>query len=161
MSAACLREKSAHFVWLGWVEVGDHFRVGDHFVGRFCFCFSLSRKVFGVGVGVGVGVEGIGNHRNGRFFRTRVGDHFVGRFCRSPPPTTGRTHGNPGGFQVDAGGFATDAGRLLDLPQRPPQSSQSQNLLFLLFVQDIAHAHGAYIPPRESMSRTLLSLAGF
>jgi len=34
-------------------------------------------------------------------------------------------------------------------------------LLFLLFVQDIGHAHGAYKPPRESMSRTLLSLAGF
>jgi hypothetical protein len=33
--------------------------------------------------------------------------------------------------------------------------------LFLLFVQDIGHAHGAYKPPRESMSRTLLSLAGF
>src|SRR5208282_4857978 len=31
----------------------------------------------------------------------------------------------------------------------------------LLFVQDIGHAHGAYKPPRDSMSRTLLSLAGF
>ncbi|MGA9803896.1 MAG: hypothetical protein WA383_22205, partial [Terriglobales bacterium] len=29
------------------------------------------------------------------------------------------------------------------------------------FVQDIGHAHGAYKPPRDSMSRTLLSLAGF
>ncbi|MFZ0359841.1 MAG: hypothetical protein WAL58_05350, partial [Terriglobales bacterium] len=28
-------------------------------------------------------------------------------------------------------------------------------------VQDIGHAHGAYKPPRDSMSRTLLSLAGF
>jgi len=34
-------------------------------------------------------------------------------------------------------------------------------LLFLLFVQDIGHAHGAYKPPPDSMSRTLLSLAGF
>jgi hypothetical protein len=36
-----------------------------------------------------------------------------------------------------------------------------KDLLFLLFVQDIGHAHGAHEPPRESMSRTLLSLAGF
>ncbi|MGB8583883.1 MAG: hypothetical protein WCD47_23915, partial [Candidatus Sulfotelmatobacter sp.] len=28
-------------------------------------------------------------------------------------------------------------------------------------VQDIGHAHGAYKPPPDSMSRTLLSLAGF
>lgn len=27
--------KSAHFVWLGWVEVGDHLRVGNHLIGRF------------------------------------------------------------------------------------------------------------------------------
>jgi hypothetical protein len=33
--------------------------------------------------------------------------------------------------------------------------------LFLLFVQDIGHAHGGYKPPRVSMSRTPLSLAGF
>ena len=35
LSPACLREKSAHFVELGWVEVGDHLRVGDRYVGRF------------------------------------------------------------------------------------------------------------------------------
>src|SRR5271157_1415969 len=120
---------SAHFVSLGWVEVGDHLRVGDHFVGRFC--------------------------------RTRVGDHLVGRFWRSPPPTTGRTHCNPSRFQVCAGGFATDLGGLLDPSQRPSQSPQSYDLLFLLFVQDIGHAHGAYKPPPASMSQTLLSLAGF
>src|ERR1019366_8201346 len=45
--------------------------------------------------------------------------------------------------------------------QHPPQPPQSEDLLFLLFVQDIGHAHGAYKPPRESMSRTPLSLAGF
>src|SRR5208337_3310381 len=117
------------------------------------------RKVFGVGVTVGV--EGVGNHRNGRFCRPGVGDHFVGRFWFAPPPATGRTHRNPRRFQVRACGFPTDSGRLLDAPQRPAQPSQSYDLLFLLFVQDIGHAHGAYKPPRESMSRTLLSLAGF
>ncbi len=30
-----------------------------------------------------------------------------------------------------------------------------------IFGADIGHAHGAYKPPRDSMSRTLLSLAGF
>src|ERR1019366_359831 len=45
--------------------------------------------------------------------------------------------------------------------QHPPQPPQSEDLLFLLSVQDIGHAHGAYKPPRESMSRTPLSLAGF
>src|ERR1019366_30592 len=43
----------------------------------------------------------------------------------------------------------------------PSQSPQSYDLLFLLFVQDIGHAHGAYKPPPASMSQTLLSLAGF
>ena len=51
-----------------------------------------------VGGGIGVGVEGIGNHRNGRFCRTGVGDHFVGRFWFAPSPATGRTHCNPRRF---------------------------------------------------------------
>ena len=85
----------------------------------------------------------------------------AGRFRRSPPPTTWRTHRNPSRFEVCAGGFATDPGRLLDPPQRPSQSPQSYDLLFLLFLQDIGHAHGAYKPPPASMSQTLLSLAGF
>ena len=33
-------------------------------------------------------------------------------FVRSPPPASGRPHSNVGGFQVGAGGFTTDAGRL-------------------------------------------------
>src|SRR5271165_4918514 len=86
---------------------------------------------------------------------------WLAGFWRSPPPTAGRTHGNPSRFQVCTGGFATDPGRLLDPPQRPSQSPQSYDLLFLLFLQDIGHAHGAYKPPPASMSQTLLSLAGF
>jgi hypothetical protein len=96
----------------------------------------------------------------GRFCRAKVGDHFVGRFWFAPPPTTGRTHCNPGRFQTCAGGFATDSGRLLDAPQRPAQPSRAKTCCFFSF-QDIGHAHGAYKSPRESMSRTLLSLAGF
>jgi len=46
--------------------------------------------------------------------------------------------------------------RRSDQPSRPRAKT-----VVLLFVQDIGHAHGAYKPPRESMSRTLLSLAGF
>ena len=82
-------------------------------------------------------------------------------FAFAPPPATRRPHRNPGRFQVGAGGFPTDAGRLLDAPQRPAQPSQSYDLLFLLFVQDIGHADGGYKPLPESMSRTLFSLAGF
>ena len=50
---------------------------------------------------------------------------FVGRFWFVSYPATGRTHCNPRRFQVGAGGFATDVGRLLDAPQRPAQPSQS------------------------------------
>jgi len=75
--------------------------------------------VFGVGFGV---VVAVGDRRDGRFSRAKVGDHFVGRFCRSPPPTSGRTHRDPGRFPVLTGGFTTDAGGFLDLPQRPSQS---------------------------------------
>ena len=35
----------------------------------------------------------------------------------------GRTHGNPRGSQVSTGGFTTDAGNLLNAPQRPSQPS--------------------------------------
>src|SRR5271156_6241387 len=53
--------------------------------------------------------------------RGRVGDHFVlvCRFWFAPPPATGQTHRTPRRFQVGAGGFPTDIGRLLDAPQRP------------------------------------------
>ena len=83
------------------------------------------------------------------------------RVDKTAAPPTWRTHCDSSRFQVRAGGFATDSGRLLDAPQRPTQPSQSQDLLFLLFVQDIAHAHGGYKSPRVSMSQTSLSLAGF
>jgi len=58
------------------------------------------------------------------FGRAKVGDHFSGRFCRPPSPTSGRTHRNPGRFQVLTGGFTTDARGLLNSPQRPAQPSQ-------------------------------------
>jgi Cu/Ag efflux protein CusF len=63
--------------------------------------------------------------RSKKMRRARVGDHFVGRFWWPPSPTTGRTHRNPGRFEVGTGGFTKDAGRLLYLPQRPSQPSQS------------------------------------
>src|SRR5439155_14346924 len=70
-----------------------------------------------------------------------------------------RTHRDPGCFQISAWRFSTHTSGLLNAPKRPAEPSQCDDLLFLFFVQDIAHAGGAY--PAASMSRTSLSLAGF
>jgi len=48
---------------------------------------------------------------------------------------------------------------LLDASKRPAELSQRDDLLFLFFVQDIAHADGAY--PSVSMSRTFLIVGRF
>ena len=50
---------------------------------------------------------------------------------------------------------------LFRLSQPGVHRTQSYNLLFLLFVQDIGHALGGYKPRRASMCRTLFSLAAF
>jgi len=56
--------------------------------------------------------------------------------------------------------FSAHTRSLLDAPKRPAELSERDYLLFLFFIQDIAHADGAY--PPVGMSRTLaLSLAGF
>jgi hypothetical protein len=49
---------------------------------------------------------------------------------------------------------------LLDLPQRPSELPQCDDLLFLFFAQDIAHAEGAYRGSDRSQCPGL-SLAGF
>ena len=96
------------------------------------------------------------------FASLRVGGHLVGRFCRrSPSPCSRWPHRDPGRFQIGACRFPTHTGGLLDAPQRPAQPSQRDDLLFLLFAQDIAHGDGGYSLSSRSMSRALLSLAGF
>jgi hypothetical protein len=50
---------------------------------------------------------------------------------------------------------------LLDPPQRPAQPPQCDYLLFLFFVQDIAHAGGAYRLAGFNVPNAYLSLAGF
>jgi hypothetical protein len=61
------------------------------------------------------------------------------RFCRPPPPATRGTHANPRRFQVLTGGFTTDVGGLLDLPQRPriPKHSHKTPLVVLLASKDV------------------------
>lgn len=54
----------------------------------------------------------------------RVGKHRNGRFWFVPPPATGQTQHNPRRFQIRAGSFATNSGRLLDAQQRPAQPPQ-------------------------------------
>ena len=95
----------------------------------------------------------------------RVGGHLRrnGRFWpsmrrRRPRPRTAM----PGGLQIAARRLATDAGRLLDAPQRPAQSPQRQDLLLFVVAQDVAHAgEGTLRSPPASTSRPLLVMAGF
>ena len=60
-----------------------------------------------------------------------------------------RAPGSPP-FQVGARRFATDARRLLNLPQGPAQSAEGAYLLLFLVVQDVAHACvGTSVPRRR------------
>src|SRR5579872_1722144 len=68
------------------------------------------------------------------------------RFCRSAPPLAWRSKGNPGGFQVRGRRFPPYTGGSLDAPERPSQSPQRDDLLFVLFAQDVTHIVGGYRP---------------
>src|SRR5437667_5426094 len=92
----------------------------------------------GLGLGVGVEVEGIGKPRNGRFCCIRAGDHLYGRFCLTfAPPSSRRPYFHTCASQISADGLATYPRGLLDLSQRPSQSSQGYDLLFLVVLQAI------------------------
>ena len=72
-----------------------------------------------------------------------------------------RTYSDSRGIEVGAHRFSTHTGFLLNAPQWPAEPSQCDDLLFLCFVQDIAHADGAYLLPSESTSERRYPLAGF
>src|SRR3990172_12379341 len=57
-------------------------------------------------------------------------------------PAAGRAHRDPRGAQVAARRLATDAGGLLDPPQRPAEAAKGQNLLSFLVAQDVRHGGG-------------------
>jgi hypothetical protein len=87
---------------------------------------------------------GVGGHSVGRFCRgVKVGGYLVGRFCRLPSPASRWAKWDPGGSQVTGGCFATNASLTFNLAQRPPQAAQREDLLLLVFAQDIAHVEGA------------------
>ena len=95
----------------------------------------------------------VGGHplRGGRFCRARVGGHPSrgGRFwrpLREPPPRP--AHRDPGRAQIRARRFPTNSGLFLDPPQRPPQSPQRQDLIFLLVIQNVGHPGGGPRPLR-------------
>ena len=78
----------------------------------------------------------------GRRSRRRVGGHLRrnGRFCRASRRPATAPDFQAGRLQVPAGGLTPDPGGLFDLPQRPAEASQRENLLSFLFLQDVAHA---------------------
>src|SRR5208337_2011517 len=100
--------------------------------------FPFVGRVFGVGVEVEVGVTA--GLRNGRFCCLRAGDHWYGRFCLTfALPSSRRPYFHTCASQIGADGLSTYSRGLLDLSQRPSQSSQRYDLLFLLVLQDIRH----------------------
>src|ERR1700688_4547556 len=79
-----------------------------------------------------------------------------------PPPPAGRPHWDSSGSEISRYGFSADLRGALNASQRPSQPPQGNNLLFLFFVQDIAHIDGGYRPPvRVNVLSVGLSLAGF
>ena len=78
--------------------------------------------------------------------RPRVGNHSVGRFCGRTSPLARRPEGDPCGFQIRGCRLPPYTGRSLDASQRPSQSPQRDDLLFVLFAQDVTHIVGGYRP---------------
>ena len=78
----------------------------------------------------------------GRRGQRRVGGHLRrnGRFCRASGRPSTAPHLQAGRLQVTAGGLAPDPGGLFDLPKRPAEPPQREDLLSFLFLQDVAHA---------------------
>jgi len=121
----------------------------------------LTVRFAGAGRGAPAGPRFRRDHCPPGRVRAKVGGHLYGRFCFLAAPTTRRSHGDARRSQIPRRRFAPNVRGLLDTPQRPPQLPQRDNLLFLLFAQDIAHVTEA--PFRQaSMSGPLLSpLAAF
>jgi hypothetical protein len=89
-----------------------------------------------------VGLAGAGRGTTTRRC-VRVGGHLNGRFCRRLPSPPARGPGfDSGGPQVGRRGLAAHTGGPLDMPQRPTQPPQGDDLLLLFFAQDIAHLDG-------------------
>ena len=112
--------------------------------------------------------------------RAKVGGHLYGRFwtglCRlrgsvvtslagfagaGCAPAARRPDGDARRLQISGRRLPANAGLLLDSPQRPAQPAQRDDLLFLFFVQDIAHIDGGYSSRLDQCPDSLLSLAGF
>ena len=73
-----------------------------------------------------------------------------------------RPNRDPGRAQVPARRLAPDARRVLDLPERPPQSPKGQYLLSFLVAQDVGHPGGGPQARRlRQRPGALHQLAGF
>ena len=115
----------------------------------------VGRRRAGGPIGIRMGFAGI--RRCGQL-RAKVGGHLYGRFCgrwpgiganggarligwvcRPMSPQTWRPYRDPSLSQIGGRRFPADARGLLNATQRPSQSPQRDDLLFLLLVQDVAH----------------------
>ena len=100
--------------------------------------YTIVRQARRVGGHRWPGLAELGDREGGQ-----VGGHLIGRFYRCPPPPTSRSpNGDSGGFEVSPRRFPANTCLLLDAPQRPAQPPQRDDLLSLLFAQDIAHVDG-------------------
>src|ERR1700732_3360526 len=75
-------------------------------------------------------------------------------------PTSWRTHRDSRGAQICSNRFPANVRCSFNAPQRPSQSSQRDDLLFLFFAQDIAHVTERNSPPVQCPD-SAISLAGF
>jgi len=91
--------------------------------------------------------------------RAKVGGHLVGRFCHPATPAARWPYRDSCRFQISGGSLAPDVDRSLDAPQRPAQLPQRNDLLFLLFAQDIHSTEGN--PPVTECPGSARPLAGF
>jgi hypothetical protein len=80
-------------------------------------------------------IETFGNVREPIHIPTDSGMRIVA----VPTPPTWRTHCDTRSPEICSNGFAANMRCSFDAPQRPSQSSQRDDLLFLFFAQDIAH----------------------
>ena len=125
------------------------------------FAGARPRRSTGAVIGHGGGLT---RARGGREYCRRVGGHLRGngRFCRTNGRPAAAAHRHAGRLQVAAGRLAPDPGCPFDLPQRPAEASQRQDLLSFVFCQDVAHAgQELAVPDRCQRLGPLSVMAGF
>ena len=93
-------------------------------------------------------------------FGPRVGGHLYGRFWLLATPPTRSPYRDSGSLEIPGGGFPPNLGSALNPPQRPAKPAQCNDLLLLLFTQDIHRRRVNLLPSMSWVSYLIGRFSG-